>query len=240
MRAVILAGGKGARLNPIISDVPKPMAPIRKRPFLEYLLNYWIKQGVDQFVLSIGHMADQIHYYFGNNYRGCPIEYIREEKPLGTGGALLFVLDSLEDTDEAVLVLNGDSYCEVEFREMQEQHEKNNAAITVALTEVKENNRYSGVHMKDNRILSFEKRRENATTSLINAGAYLIYPEVFFGQKWNIGDKLSLEDDLFPVMIRQHLVFGFSTCGRFIDIGIPDDYIRAQGFFKQGSSQPIS
>ena len=130
--AVILAGGQGKRLQSIIKDIPKPMAKIRNKPFLEYLLNYWYSQGIKFFILSVGYLASEIENYFGNNYRDAEIRYVCEDKPLGTGGGLILCRDILPK-DKPILVLNGDTYFPINLQELASQACKFEADWAMAL-----------------------------------------------------------------------------------------------------------
>ena len=137
--AVILAGGMGKRLRIAVPNLPKPMAPIKGRPFLEYLLDYWINQGVKKFILSVGYMSEVIVDHFGNNYKTAEISYSIEYQPLGTGGALFL---STKKITEPFLVINGDTFAEVNLKNLISFHLKKNSEWTFALHRVNENNRY--------------------------------------------------------------------------------------------------
>lgn len=234
MKAIILAGGKGTRLNPIISDVPKPMAPINGRPFLELLVNYWINQGVDHFIFSVGYMAEVIQYHFGSNYRGCSIEYVFEDAPLGTGGAILKALDHLDDLDEPVLVSNGDSFASLNLESFKDFHESHLSEISIALSDINSNDRYSGVLVdSSHRVRGFQKREADSSHLTINLGSYIIHPDMLLNQKWNVGDVASMEDEIFPYLIEKGWgIYGYKETCRFIDIGVPQDYQKAQDFLK--------
>ena len=119
--AIILAGGLGTRLRKVAPKVPKPMAPINNRPFVEYQMDYWINQGITQFILSVGYLKDVIINHFGNSYKGISIEYVEESSPLGTGGGLLFAAKNLHET---FVVLNGDTFFEVNINSLYKFHLK--------------------------------------------------------------------------------------------------------------------
>lgn len=232
MKAVILAGGLGTRLKTVIPHLPKPMAPINNRPFLEYLMDYWIDQGVDSFCLSLCHMAEVIQSHFKESYRNCPIEYIKEPAPLGTGGAILYCLSKLDNSSAEVVVLNGDTFVEVDLQSMLRMHQRQSSNLTIALRKVENNDRYSGVELDENsQIKGFFPRGSNSPYLLINAGVYLLTPKMMMSQRWHVGEKFSIEDDFFPEVIKKQDVYGFLTQGKFIDIGIPSDYQRGQSFF---------
>ena len=113
--AIILAGGLGTRLRGVVPDLPKPMAPISGRPFLEHQIDYWIKQGVSHFVLSVGYRHEVIVDHFGNRYKDAELDYVIEKTPLGTGGGLLLAVEKV-GKDEPFLLLNGDTYFAVNLK----------------------------------------------------------------------------------------------------------------------------
>ncbi len=233
MRAIILAGGLGTRLQSAVPDLPKPLAPIHQRPFLEYQMDYWIGKGVTEFYLSVCYLAQKIKDHFQESYRGCKISYIREPLPLGTGGAILYCLSKLPNKNEDVVILNGDTFVELDFDKMLGSHQKNASHLSVALREVEQNDRYSAVVLdKENKIIEFCQREHNCPTLLINAGVYLVKPTAVCSQRWRPLDKFSIEDDFFPEVIQTQNIYGFITKGRFIDIGVPNDYEKSKSFFR--------
>ena len=123
MEAIILAGGLGRRLRAAVPDVPKPMAPINDHPFLEYLIDYWISQGVDRFVLSVGYKHEIIKRHFGTRYKGIDVDYAVEDQPLGTGGGLLLALKRLRRTGPS-LIMNGDTFFKVDLAPMRRYHQQ--------------------------------------------------------------------------------------------------------------------
>jgi len=226
MEALILAGGLGTRLREAVPDLPKPMAPIRKRPFLEYQMDYWIGQGVTRFILSVGYKHELIEAHFGSAYRQCPVVYACEATPLGTGGGLLLGLSQAQE--DLVLVLNGDTFFEVDLAHMRERHEAMQADVTVALRRIQHNDRYGQVTLDaQGEVVSFNSAASGGE-GIINGGVYLLRPAVLRGLGYVPGDKVALEQDLFPCLFKAgKRVAGFVTDANFIDIGIPDDYYRA-------------
>lgn len=214
--AIVLAGGLGTRLRPLVNDVPKPMAPVNGRPFLELLLEYWMGQGVRRFVLSVGYLSEAITRHFGSEWRGAKIDYSRENEPLGTGGGFLKALDAIQS--DVFLVLNGDTYFAVPLEEFQEFHEGNRADWSMALLRSSDAKRYQGVSLaEDGRIASL-------SGNTVNGGVYLMRR----GLPWKARGRCSLESDLLP----QALADGWRVCGRvfdrpFVDIGVPQDYQSA-------------
>ena len=226
MEAIILAGGLGTRLRAVVPDLPKPMAPIRGRPFLEHQMDYWIGQGVTRFILSVGYKRELIEAHFGAAYRHCPVVYAREDEPLGTGGGLLLGL--AEAQTEPVLVLNGDTFFEVALESMRVQHAANQAQVTVALRRVPNNERYGEVMLNAQNVIEAFSAEPSGDEGIINGGVYIVQRETLLGLGWKPGDKVALEKDLFPALLDRKLkMFGMEYTGAFIDIGVPEDYQRA-------------
>lgn len=223
--AIILAGGMGTRLRTVVPDLPKPMAPINGRPFLEHQMNYWIGQGVNRFVISVGYMKEVIMDHFGASYRSTLLTYAIEDEPLGTGGGLLLAAQGL---NAPFLVLNGDTFFEVALDELLGFHAKHESEWTFSLFRANEVGRYMGMVVNsDGEILSL-KSGTGAPSCLANGGVYLINPSVLHKTKFVPGHKLSLEDDLLPSFVAQGgKLYGLEFTGSFIDIGVPQDYFRA-------------
>ncbi len=223
--AIILAGGMGTRLRSAVPGLPKPMAPVSGRPFLEHQMDYWIEQGVSRFVVSVGHMKEVIMVHFGVSYRATPLTYAIEKEPLGTGGGLLLAAQGL---NEPFLVLNGDTYFEVDLAELLKFHAEHSSEWTFSLFRANEIGRYMGMDVKaDGEIISL-KSGTGKPGRLANGGVYLVNPSVLAKAKFVPGQKLSLEDDLLPAFVTQGGKFyGLECSGSFIDIGVPQDYFRA-------------
>jgi|ETNmetMinimDraft_11_1059920.scaffolds.fasta_scaffold01447_6 D-glycero-alpha-D-manno-heptose 1-phosphate guanylyltransferase len=227
--AIILAGGLGTRLRSEVPDLPKPMAPVNERPFLSYLMDYWIGQGVSRIVLSIGYKSHAIRDYYGDRYRHVELQYSVEEKPLGTGGGLLLALQQMQGGDD-FLVLNGDTFFAVDLGVLMECHKHTGSDVTMALLDVAENDRYGGVSMDSNgRIASLDSSSGDAGSNRVNGGVYLMKRDLFDGCAVDgLRQGCSLEDDLFPAILKNGKnVSGYLSSGRFIDIGVPKDYRRA-------------
>ena len=227
--AIILAGGLGTRLRETVPDLPKPMAPLNGRPFLEHQLDYWIGQGVERFVLSVGYRHEVIVDYFGASYRGIPLDYAIERSALGTGGGLLLAAERLFG-ETAILVLNGDTYFEVESAALRGFHESKKADWTFTLFRAAEAGRYMGIGIAaDGRIIAL-KSGAGKPGRLANGGVYLVNPEALRIGRWKAGDRVSLEDDMLPAAFASgRRFYGLECSGTFIDIGVPEDYARAQG-----------
>lgn len=227
--AVVLAGGAGARLRSVISDVPKPMAPIRGRPFLEYLLNYWIEQGIRKFVLAIGYKHETIRKHFGDFYHSAKIDYAIEKDFLGTGGGLLLASRLISGSD--FLCVNGDTFFDVSLEKMSRAHFAFRSDWTIAIREVNESNRYGTIQQdSEGRIAFFGSNALCSNRPLINGGVYLINKTVLQPFHFiNTHSKISIESQMIPsILIQKKRCYGFQSKGRFIDIGIPKDYRLAE------------
>jgi D-glycero-alpha-D-manno-heptose 1-phosphate guanylyltransferase len=221
--AIILAGGFGTRLTNV-KDVPKPMAPINGVPFLQLLLDDLLVKGITTFHLSVGHQHEVIVDYFGNNYMGCKINYTIENKPLGTGGAIKKAIESVSSKN--VFVFNGDTFFDVDLELMAEEHQTKNAAVTLALKPMQNFERYGSVECnKDLRITNFSEK-QFCEEGAINGGVYLLQTNLFKGL--NLPDQFSMEQDYFDNYCSEKNIYGLISEGYFIDIGIPEDYQKAQ------------
>ena len=229
LEVVILAGGLGTRLRPIISDVPKPMAPVGGRPFLEYLLDLWITEGVGRFILAVGYKHESVMEHFGFSYHGVPIDYSIEPEPVGTGGGLFLALERVR-TEKPFFIVNGDTFFPVDTSSALMFHQKKESKFTMALKEMLTNERYGTVRLnEDCRIERFCPPGEGESPYLINGGVYLANPDFLreHRQTWNGHSPVSSESFLFPKWIEEgEPIFGFQDSGEFIDIGIPEDYKR--------------
>lgn len=224
MEAIILAGGKGTRLRSVVSDLPKCMADIYGRPFLEIQLDYLISYGITRVVLSVGYMKDAIMDYFGHSYQSCEIKYAVEEELLGTGGAVKNALSHCEGKD--VLVLNGDSCFQINLKEFIEKFSGSNYDAAMALKPMQHFSRYGRVEVDNSeRVVSFQEKQfyENG---LINGGIYILDKSKYIAE--NQERKFSIEKDFFEKKSTSLNILGFSSDSYFIDIGIPKDYLKAQ------------
>jgi D-glycero-alpha-D-manno-heptose 1-phosphate guanylyltransferase len=178
--AVILAGGLGTRLRSVVSDVPKPMAPVGGRPFLEYQLEYWINQGISRFVLSVGYRHEAITEHFGSRYKGVELEYAVEEQPLGTGGGLLLAAEKLKQ-DTPFLLLNGDTYFEADWNVLDACAVEHNADWCFSLFKTIEKGRYMGIEMSDQGLITSLKSGVEQGPCLANGGVYWVHPRAYWG-----------------------------------------------------------
>jgi D-glycero-alpha-D-manno-heptose 1-phosphate guanylyltransferase len=225
--AIVLAGGLGTRLRRAVPDLPKPMAPVAGRPFLAHQLDQWISQGVQDFVLAVGYRHEAISDFFGTHYGGATIQYSVEAMPLGTGGALLNAASLLPD-DKRFVLLNGDTYFDVELRTLADFAARHDADWCFSLFATSEPGRYMGTALDSDGRISALKSDAQAPQRLVNGGVYLVHPRSLRNAQMTAQDPISLENDLFPAWLTQgQRFFGIALDGRFIDIGVPHDYHRA-------------
>jgi len=217
-----LAGGFGTRLRAVVPDLPKPMAPVAGRPFLEILLGALKTKGVERVVLSVGYRAELIIRHFGEHWRGLEIDYAVENTPLGTGGAVRLALSHCGS--DPVLVVNGDTFLNLELSALAARGTAEGAPLLVARA-VPDTARFGRLEVDCGRLSGFAEKGVSGP-GLINAGCYLVPRDLLAEMP---ADKpFSLENDfLAPSGVRAG--FGvFVSDGLFIDIGVPDDYARAQ------------
>ena len=224
MEAVILVGGQGTRLKSVVSDIPKPMAPIGDTPFLQYVLDDLAAQGVTRVILSTGYRHEVVEAYFGNSYQSLNVAYSVEETPLGTGGAIRKALQQVTQPD--VLILNGDTLFRVNLADMNEFHRTHRADLTLALKTMSDCSRYGRVETEDHRVTQFKEKMAGQPGS-INGGVYLLNESVFPVLE-QLLEKFSFEKDFLEAHYRSLRVLAYSSDAYFIDIGIPEDFARAQ------------
>ena len=222
MKAIILAGGEGKRLRSVINDIPKPMAPIKGKPFLEYIILQLKSQNLKDIIISTGYKGSIIKNYFqdGGNW-DINIEYSEEDKPLGTGGALRKAGELIDD--DQFIVMNGDSYFDIEFKQLISFHEDKQAVTTIGLAYVETLERYGHVEVGNNgEITEFIEKGDSVSAGHVNGGIYILSSE--FIKKIPFG-QVSLESEVFPNLINKGL-FGVKFKSFFIDIGKPEEYQR--------------
>ena len=220
--AVVLAGGLGSRLQHVLPDLPKPMAPISGRPFLEILLGTLATKGIDRVILSLGFMAEKISNYFGLNYAGMELIYVVEDKPLGTGGALRLATEMCKQ--DHFFVFNGDTYLDLDIDKLDQQWKQNKKPIIVA-RQVDNTSRYGRLLIENDRIIGFTEKDKNGL-GYINAGCYVLNQGQLDG--FELNQAFSLELDYLAKVVIDSPFDVFVTSGQFIDIGVPEDYQLAQ------------
>lgn len=222
MEAVILAGGFGTRLREVVPNCPKPMAPVAGRPFLEIVLRSLATKGFSSAVLSLGYMADKISSYFGKKFAGIDLAYVVEDRPLGTGGAARLAMTRC--TQNHVFVLNGDTFLDLEAAAIEEHWLTRRHPIIVA-RHVKDTERYGRLLVQDGVAIGFTEKGVGGS-GLINAGFYVLDRKQL--DIFALNQPFSLETDFLVNAVQTLLVDVFVSKGHFIDIGVPEDYLRAQ------------
>jgi D-glycero-alpha-D-manno-heptose-7-phosphate kinase len=219
MKAIILAGGLGTRLKEVVSDRPKPMALIAGKPFLDHQIHSLREQNVKEIILAVHYMSEKIKSYFGSGNRfGVDITYSEEETPLGTAGAIKKAEKYIDNT---FLVLNGDSYSKIDLEKFLNFHKSEKSDATLSLKNCENASHYGTVIINDNKITNFLEKKESLK-GLINTGIYLFEPTIF--DYISSGKKISLEEEIFPLLARKGNLNGYIQGGYFIDIGRPETY----------------
>ncbi len=229
--AAILAGGLGTRLKSVVADRPKVLASVAGRPFLAHLLDQLAQIKVSETVLLVGFEADQVRSTFGERYNTMRLTYSAERSPCGTAGAVRLALPRL--AGETVLLMNGDSFCDLDLRAFGDFHRGHGRGVSVALARVDNASRYGSVQIGGNdRLVKFEEKSADAKPGWINAGIYMIERSLIDSI---VPDQpASLERDFLPAQVEAGNVYGFRCHGRFIDIGTPESYAAAEAFFAVG------
>lgn len=220
MEAIVLAGGLGTRLRSVVSDLPKPMAPINDRPFLEYILNYLKKNEITRVVLSVGYKWETIKEYFGNSFENIELVYSVEDEPLGTGGAIKKALTLCKE--EKIFIINGDTFFDVNLQNLEL---KSNSKIILSLKSMKNFDRYGCVETNTEEFVTTFTEKGFREYGNINGGIYLMSKNIF--DEFNLEEKFSFEEFMqnnFKQLNISTKVFD----NYFIDIGIPEDYEKAQ------------
>ena len=226
-----MAGGFGTRLQQVVSDVPKPMAPVNQRPFLDYQLKRLALAGFKHVILSTGHLAESIENYYAKGFSGLALSFSREHTALGTGGGIRLAMNYCNESN--CLVLNGDSLFDFSLQDFMQKSSSANALHSLALREVEDCSRYGQVKIDERqRITFFGEKSEHAQAGLINAGVYFLNKKHFI-EHTKADTNFSIERNFFEPLAGSGNLCGFSFSGYFIDIGIPEDYLRAQDDFKR-------
>lgn len=226
LTAVILVGGEGTRLRPLTARMPKPMLPLVDRPLLAYTFEHLAKHGVGRAVLSCGYLPTQIEAHFGHDYDGMEVEYRVEESPLGTAGGIRYGAEGR--IDGTFLGINGDSLRMADIGALLAFHRERGALATLLLTPVEDPTRFGLVRLApDGRVVAFleKPRPEEIDTNLINAGLYVLEPEVL--DLVEPGRQVSIERDVFPRLVESGRLYGLALPGYWLDVGTPESYLQA-------------
>lgn len=224
--AIVLAGGRGTRLQPLVSDVPKPLAPVAGRPFLAWVLDHLAANGIRRVILATGYMSDAIEQAIGREWHSIAIDYSVESRALGTGGAVRQAATRLHGNNAHVL--NGDTFLAYAPATFAEAVVQAGASIGVALARVEDVSRYGAVECNAGKVARFCEKGGSGPGH-INAGCYFLTQAALAALPRE--EAFSLETEVLAPMADTGMVFGYTDTSRFIDIGVPEDYRRAQSLF---------
>jgi mannose-1-phosphate guanylyltransferase len=235
MQALILAGGEGTRLRPLTTTVPKPVVPLVDRPFIRFMIDWLGTHGVDDVVMSCGHLASGVRNVLGDGSAlGIKLRYVEEPRPLGTGGAVKYAEPLL---DERFLMLNGDVLTDIDLTRQIEQHERTGARATLALTPVDDPSAYGLVRLDDgSAVTEFVEKPspDQIDTNNISAGAYVLERSVL--DMLEAEQPASIERDVFPRLVGEGL-YGCVSEGYWLDIGTPERYLEGTFDILEGTVQ---
>ncbi|MGI8615792.1 MAG: sugar phosphate nucleotidyltransferase [Actinomycetota bacterium] len=225
MKAVVLVGGEGTRLRPLTETVPKPLLPLVDRPILGHLLDHLVVHGVREVIMSSPYLEETFHPFIEARGGQPAITWVTEREALGTGGAIVSVLTHLGD--EPFLALNGDILTDLDLTAMLVGHRERSATATIALHHVQDARAFGLVAVDPaGRITEFREKPPDPVAGDINAGTYVLEPSAL--RTWAAGTRLSIETEIFPALIRSGAaVFGFPTDAYWLDLGTPEQYLRA-------------
>lgn len=221
--AIVLAGGFGTRLRDVVQDVPKPLAPVAGRPFLAWMLDRLQQSGVSRVVLATGYLSHLVEAAIGNHWKGMAVAYSVEAQPLGTGGAIRQALSAT--AGGPVLVLNGDTWLKFDPAAFAAQVGKVGAPLGMALAKVPDVARYGSVKLEAGRINGFGEK-SGSGEGYINAGVYYLTDPAALA--FPAAESFSFEKEILTPAAAAGRLAGFVDTADFIDIGIPEDYARAQ------------
>ena len=225
--AIILAGGKGSRLHHLTKNTPKPMLLVAGRPFLEILLNYLIQQNINKVILSVGHFHEKIVNYFGTKYKSICIEYCIEDRPLGTGGAILHSIEKANNND--VFVINGDTLFNISLKSLSYLHFNSRSKLTIALKKKSKTERFGKITLGDANLIDQVSEKKNKGSGLINGGVYLINKALFDSK--DFGEAFSFEIEILEKISSNDNFRGIVFDDLFFDIGTPKDLKKSQHIF---------
>lgn len=230
IEAIVLAGGLGTRLRQVVADRPKALSEVAGKPFVGFVIDYLLHQGVTHFIFSLGYMAEQIVAYIQKEYPSLDASFSVEDTPLGTGGAILKSLE--QSRDENVLIVNADTYFDIDLQKLYAQHLETGADCTFALKQMFHFERYGAVEIDQDRMITSFKEKTFREEGYINGGYILLKKKTF--EAVTFPEVFSFEKDFIEPLFQKLKLYGFPSDGYFIDIGIPADYEQAQiDFIKQ-------
>ena len=231
MDYLILAGGIGSRLKSVVNDRPKPMAEIENRPFLFHLLSRIVRFNCDEIFISVGYQKEIIKDYFGDSFKGFKINYVEEDEPLGTGGAIVKGLEMI--SKPYAIVINGDTLTNINYKSIEEIHKKDGNSL-ISVKQIANPDRYDLINFDDSskKVINISKSSLNGK-SFINTGTYLIKKNNLM--EFKNGNYYSMERDILPYLIKINDLYVFQNNHKFIDIGVPLDYEKLRNDFSEYS-----
>lgn len=231
---ILLVGGRGTRLRSVVSDVPKPLAPVAGRPFLAWLLDSCARQGMRRAILATGYRAEQIQAFAGNRWQGMEVVYSHEQSPLGTGGAIARALPMVRSL--GVHLINGDTWLDYQPLALEAATRTRGCRLGVALARVPDIGRYGAVEVQAGRVTGF-REKGGAGAGWINAGSYFLAADGMAALP-SPAQGYSFEERVLTAWAGNGDVAAFTETDAFIDIGVPEDFDRAQGWFGRKQGRP--
>lgn len=229
--AIILAGGFGTRLQSVVADRPKPMALVCGKSFLHYIFQYLKHYKIQKVILSVGHKAEIIQEYFGDKYDNITIDYAIEKEPMGTGGGIRMAMEKCNDKE--VLVLNGDSFFNIDLIAFYNFYINQQSDVSLAVRHIEDASRYGTIQLNDfKKINLFTEKTGRAMSGIISAGIYIINRKLYLNHT-PINKNFSIEKEFFEPNVNVYHLHAYLSEGYFIDIGIPEDYAKAQEDFRE-------
>jgi D-glycero-alpha-D-manno-heptose 1-phosphate guanylyltransferase len=226
--AIILAGGLGTRLRSAVPDMPKCMAPVAGNPFLHYVITYFQKQGISKFIFSLGHKHEIIKQWLDQALSPADYDLSIEKEPLGTGGAIKLACRML--TGDPALIINGDTLFKINVNQLSAFHSTHQADCTLCLKPMSDFDRYGAVELDSNDSITRFYEKRFLKTGLINGGVYALNVANFL--KKDLPEIFSFEQGYLEKLHWPDKLFGLVQDEYFIDIGVPEDYERAQSEMK--------
>lgn len=220
--ALILAGGKGTRMKPITDEIPKPLIPLQGKPIIQHTIELFKKYGIGNIIISLGYKGEKIKEHFGDGSRyGVKISYVTEKEPLGTAGPLKLAKKLVKGT---FVLCNSDQLINIDLHDMYLFHREQNSMATIALTTVSNPSAYGVAKLQGSKIIEFLEKPKNPPSKLINAGLYIMEPEVID----IVQEGFSMvEKDVFPKIAKQERLYGYSFSGQWFDTGSMERYATA-------------
>ncbi len=231
--AIILAGGLGTRLRSVVADVPKCMAPVNGVPFISFIITYLKNEGVTRFIFSLGYKSEVVINYLDNHFEELEKVYVIEQEPLGTGGAIKKACQSVRGQE--VVILNGDTIFNIGLSHLLITHHAQNAACTIALSGMKDFDRYGCVEFDSHGTITAFREKTYRNQGFLNGGIYILNIPRFFQKKLPV--KFSFEKEYLENYIAERKFSGEVFYNYFIDIGVPEDY---EAFQQKYSNSTVS